>query len=116
MTRYINRVVKDEGLRKSKPIKYESILRVIEIAEDSWDSHPEIKEESEGKLFDNLELREKIFSMILFSEEDIQKIGDLIKRIHQFNLKTRCFGIKKRKIYKVKEKDESSQKNFDNGL
>ena len=55
--------------------------------------------------FSILELRKMIFSLILFSDEnEIENITELIKKIHQFNLKTRCFGIKKRKMPKSKAK------------
>lgn len=105
IVRFINRIVKEKLEKKSKPIKYESILRVIEIAEEEWEDYPEIKGESEGNFDDNVELREMIFSLILFPDENrVENITELIKKIHQFNLKTRCFGIKKRKLPKVKAK------------
>lgn len=39
MVRLLNRIPKEKGNKKSKPIKYESILRVIELADEGFKDH-----------------------------------------------------------------------------
>ena len=39
MVRLLNRIPKEKGNKKSKPIKYESILRVIELADEGFKNH-----------------------------------------------------------------------------
>lgn len=52
----------------------------------------------------NLDLRDQIFNIILSPENDhSDDIVNLIERIHKFNLKTRCFGLKKKKSLKFKK-------------
>lgn len=102
LVRLLNRLPKENGNKKSKPIKYESIVRVIELAEEGFKDHDELTAEGESKFFLNLELKKNIFSLVLRLEREIEsdECSELVNSIHKFNLKTRCFSPRKRRTHK----------------
>ena len=55
--RLINKIAKEKIKKRSKPIKYESLLRIIEIAEEGWEGFNDVRDESEGRNKNNSELR-----------------------------------------------------------
>ena len=77
--------------KRSKPLKYGSLVRVFNIAQDGgkWD------EEIRSLAY---ELREILFRLILsLGKKDIENIGKIMDKILEFNVKTKHHAILKKK-------------------
>ena len=71
-------------------MKYESLIRIFNIAQDGGKWGQEIQELARG-------LREVLFRLILtIGKRDIENINDIIEKIQEFNLKTKHHAIWKK--------------------
>lgn len=103
LLRLLNRVAKQEIKKYSKPIKYESLTRIIhsELMELLQDHQAE---QCSSKIFINLGLKQELLlsaqSLALDEEPSTGQIVKLIKDLHAYNISTRCHSMRKgRKKY-----------------
>ena len=78
--------------KRSKPLKYDSLIRIFNIAEDGAIWEEEIQRLAQ-------ELREALFQLILTLEKQkMDNIGALMEKIQLFNKKTKHHAILKKKV------------------
>ena len=92
----LNRLGARVWKKGSKPLKYQALVKILNIAQGGEYWAEEIQQLAQ-------ELRGTLFQLILsFGKEDIENISEFMEKILEFNIKTRHYAIAKKRNPKSK--------------